>query len=187
MTRFARHLVHLLLAPALIFSLGAEAMASGSRSSSPHMDAGGRYAVPFAFIIFCVRNPAECRTASADEVRLNNELMATLQSVNRSVNRSIRPQNERGDVWAINVVTGDCEDYALTKRSRLIAAGFPPGALRIAIVRIASGEGHAVLVVKTDEADLVLDNRTNTIKPWNETGLRWVAMSGANPRQWSNI
>ena len=183
----AGSLVRLLLASALVFGLGAGAMAAGSRSSNPHLTVGSRYSPPFAFIVFCVRNPGECRTSSPDEVVLDNELMATLQSVNRAVNRSIRPRSERGDVWRVNVSAGDCEDYALTKRSRLIAAGFPPGALRIAIVRIASGEGHAVLVVKTDQADLVLDNRTNTIRPWNETGLRWVAMSGANPRNWTNI
>ena len=41
----------------------------------------------------------------------------------------------RAEYW--NIPTdgyGDCEDYALTKRRDLIAAGFPAQALRIAVV-----------------------------------------------------
>ena len=47
--------------------------------------------------------------------------------------------------------------------------------------------GHAVLVVRTDQGDLVLDNLTGTIKPSNQTGLRWVAMTNADGRSWKAI
>ena len=38
------------------------------------------------------------------------------------------------------------------------------------IVRDLDGEGHAVLTVKTDRGDFVLDNLTDEIRPWNATG-----------------
>lgn len=114
-------------------------------------------------------------------------MRSQLESVNRSVNRSIRPKNDRGkDVWAINVSAGDCEDYALTKRARLIRMGFPAGALRMAVARTSSGEGHAVLVVRSSDGDLVLDNRHSTIRRWGQTDLRMVSVATANPLRWSS-
>ena len=104
---------------------------------------------------------------------------------------SIRPVNDRpdqGDVWQVNVKSGDCEDFALTKRDHLIAMGWSPRALRIAVTKTPYGEGHAVLVVKTDQGDLVLDNRTNAIKGWKDTDLRWLMIqSGDNPRVWYEL
>ena len=92
---------------------------------------------------------------------------------------------DAGDVWQVGVAAGDCEEFALTKRRNLIALGWPSRALRIAVARTGSGEGHAVLVVKSSRGDLVLDNRTDEIKPWTQTDLRWVKIqSGDNPRLW---
>ncbi|MNL69638.1 hypothetical protein D3C87_1945270 [compost metagenome] len=55
----------------------------------------------------------------------------------------------------------------------------------MAVARTRSGEGHAVLVVKTSKGDLVLDNRSSAIKPWRSTDLRWVKIqSGDNPKRW---
>ncbi len=88
----------------------------------------------------------------------------------------------------MNVTAGDCEDFALTKRDHLIAMGWSPKALRIAVTKTPYGEGHAVLVVKTDQGDLVLDNRSNAIKGWKDTDLRWLMIqSGDNPRVWYEL
>jgi predicted transglutaminase-like cysteine proteinase len=187
MRRFVSFIMALALSGGVVFGPAAAPLAAGRDSGGPRLPVGHGVSAPLGFLVFCVRYPAQCRSSGQGEIALDNGLMARLQSVNRSVNRSIRPQNDRGDVWEVNVRVGDCEDYALTKRARLIEMGLPVGALRIATARTRSGAGHAVLVVRTDRGDLVLDNLTNTIRPWNETGLRWVAMSGANPRRWTAV
>ena len=151
-----------------------------------------RTTAPFAHVMFCAQNPSECEArGGASEISLNEFANRQLRSVNASVNRSIRPVNDsqdQGDVWQVNVKSGDCEDFALTKRDHLIAMGWSPKALRIAVTKTPYGEGHAVLVVKTDQGDLVLDNRTNAIKGWKDTDLRWLMIqSGDNPRVWYEL
>ena len=156
-------------------------------SGAPQLQTSGPFTAPVGFQIFCLTNPAHCRGGGGSQVRLTENVMDTLKSVNNRVNHAIAPRGDRRDEWAINVSSGDCEDYALTKRAALIRAGLPAGALRIAAATTRSGVGHAVLVVRTDQGDLVLDNLTGTIKPSNQTGLRWVAMTNADGRSWKAI
>ena len=73
----------------------------------------------------------------------------------------------------------------MAKRRALIKSGVPSSALRIAYVKTRQGEGHAILVVKTNGRNLVLDNLTSAIRPLSQTGYRIVSMSGSNPRSWS--
>ena len=54
---------------------------------------------------------------------------------------------------------GDCEDYVLLKRRMLMQAGWPREALLITVVRDKKGDGHAVLTVKTDKGEFILDNQ----------------------------
>jgi predicted transglutaminase-like cysteine proteinase len=139
---------------------------------------------PLGFQLYCLKNPEQCRASGKSSVEATRSMMATLIRVNSSVNWSIKPRNEAGDTWSIDPTYGDCEDYAMTKRSHLIRMGVPASALRIAYVKTSWGEGHAVLVVRTDTGELVLDNLTRAILPIQQTGLRVVSMSGANPNQW---
>jgi len=69
---------------------------------------------------------------------------------------------------------GDCEDYVLLKRKTLIDAGWPRQSLLITVVRDKNGDGHAVLTVKTDKGEFVLDNQNENILPWSQTGYRFV-------------
>jgi predicted transglutaminase-like cysteine proteinase len=146
---------------------------------------------PFAFARFCVTNASDCAATEGDEaIVLDEGSRADLKSVNAAVNRAIRPQNDRAgnDEWRADATSGDCEDYVLAKKRRLVSAGFPAAALRIAVARTGSGEGHAVLVVRTDRGDLVLDNRNDSIKRWNATDLRLLKIqSGGNPRIWFDL
>lgn len=142
---------------------------------------------PLGLQVFCLTQPAHCRGGGANNVNLNENMSKTLNSVNRKVNRTIQPKHDRGDIWSINVRSGDCEDYVLTKRAALIKRGVSAGALRIATAYTKSGEGHAVLVVRTNRGDFVLDNRTQAIIEWHKTDLSWVAMSGISPKTWSKI
>lgn len=144
-------------------------------------------AAPLGLQIFCMTSPTHCASAPAAQLQMDTNLMSVLNSVNRSVNSSIRPQRRATQVWTIGARVGDCKDYAMNKRAQLIARGVPAGALRLAIGFTARGEGHAVLVVRTDAGDYVLDNLTSQIKPFNQTGHTLVAMSSNDPRRWNTI
>lgn len=147
--------------------------------------AGGR--PPLGYQLMCLKTPAECKGGGKAQVAATADVMATLKRINSLYNRTIKPRYDRkgSDEWTVGASAGDCEDYVLAKRRALIKAGLPASALRIAYVKTRKGEDHAVLVVKTNGKDLVLDNLTASIRPLNQTGYRVVSMSGANPRQWS--
>jgi predicted transglutaminase-like cysteine proteinase len=160
-------------------------VALGSGSASTAAPANGKHA-PLGYQLMCLKTPAECQGGGKAKITVTNDVMATLKRVNSHVNRTIQPRNDRGaDVWSASATSGDCEDYVLAKRRALIKAGIPSSSLRIAYVKTRAGEGHAILVVKTNGKDLVLDNLTATVKPLSQTGYRIISISGANPRSWS--
>lgn len=146
----------------------------------------GSARAPLGYQLMCLKNPDECKGGGPRKVNVTTEVMATLKRVNSHVNRTMTPKHDSGpDVWTVGASVGDCEDYVLNKRRALIKAGIPASSLRIAYVKTRKGEGHAILIVKTNGKDLVLDNLTATIKPLSQTGYRVISMSGANPRKWS--
>jgi predicted transglutaminase-like cysteine proteinase len=84
--------------------------------------------------------------------------------------------------------TGDCNDYAVTKRHALLARGWAARSLLLAEVVTNWGEHHLVLVVRTRDADLVLDNLTPDIRNWSKTNYEWVRIqSPVNPQFWSSV
>ena len=75
----------------------------------------------------------------------------------------------------------------MNKRAALVAKGVPAGALRLAVGVTASGQGHAVLIVRTNHGDFVLDNLTSEIKPFDRTGHRLISISSPDLRRWQAI
>lgn len=153
----------------------------------PHVAvADSSTAPPVGYQIYCLRNPEQCQGGGASVVRATKSTLQEISSVNSAVNRAIRPRSDgAADVWSAGASEGDCEDYVLTKRQELIARGFPPSALRVAYVKTRSGEGHAVLVVRTDQGDLSLDNLSGSVRGLKSTGYNVVSMAGANPLVWN--
>jgi predicted transglutaminase-like cysteine proteinase len=49
------------------------------------------------------------------------------------------------------------------------------------------GEGHAVLTVRTPDDDLILDNRTNQILKWDETGYAFIKRESSTRIGWDMI
>lgn len=139
---------------------------------------------PWAVSGLCKNNPAECRGGGSASVAATPDLLNLLKRVNVQVNRSIRYRAERIDDWAINPREGDCEDYALSKRSALVRAGVDASALRIGITSTRQGASHAVLLVMTDRGRLVLDNRTGVIREVGRSEYRIQAMSGRSLNEW---
>ncbi|WP_312356968.1 transglutaminase-like cysteine peptidase [Agrobacterium sp.] len=146
---------------------------------------------PIAFAKFCDNAADQCvRIGDRDTIELTKQKRTELQRINSEINSAIVyvGELEGQDDWKLNPASGDCDDYAVTKRQRLLRAGWPSGALRIATARTPSGIGHAVLVVSTTQGDLVLDNRTNVVKPWKAVDLKWIKIqSHENPRVWLKL
>jgi predicted transglutaminase-like cysteine proteinase len=149
---------------------------------------------PFQHVRFCLRYPADCKSdpTEAATVELTAGTLETLERVNRDVNASIMPvakSNATADPgWTISPASGDCNDYAVTKRHELVRSGLPAKAVRLAVVKIPSGIGHLVLVVATNKGNLVLDNLSETILPWQLTKYHWVKIqSSSDAHYWYEI
>lgn len=119
--------------------------------------------------------------------RLDVNALKVVQQVNQSANRTVRPISDQrqwsvAERWSLPTSRGgDCEDYVLYKKLRLIEAGVSPDQLLIATVLDRQNRSHAVLVLRTGSQDLVLDNMTGRIKPWRETGYTFLRLQ--DPRQ----
>jgi predicted transglutaminase-like cysteine proteinase len=144
---------------------------------------------------FCARMPAECTVDLAEPalIPLNAALWRTLTSVNRRVNARIKPITDQAhwgvvDRWDYpDDGFGDCEDYQLLKRRMLVERGLPRRALRMTVVIDDIGEGHAVLMVRTDKGDFILDNKTNTVMSWRNTGYAYVKREGQDGKSWVSL
>lgn len=162
---------------------------------SPFMAVKGKTSAPIGHVNFCRSNPRECnKTYRVDRaVKLSQSNWAQLISINGHVNQTIRPvtdkeQYRKEELWTYPSSAGDCEDYALLKRRMLIQAGWPETALLITVVREANGNGHAVLTVRTDRGDLILDNQDPRILPWDKTPYRYIKRQAAlQPSAWIAI
>lgn len=177
-------------APATSYASGVGGYARGVESSVQRILEGRYTLAPFASVAFCMKNKDQCVDAGGEAtVMLTDDRRQEISSVNSGINRAIKPRNDADDddSWEVDVTAGDCEDYALTKRKHLLALGWPSRALRIAVATTPSGEGHAVLIVRTSDGDLVLDNRSSKIREWTKSDLRWIKMQGSNPQVWVEI
>lgn len=151
---------------------------------------------PMAFTRFCLRYADQCKAQQVvfrgGPVRLTEERWADLKQVNNTVNNAIAPEpNTEGlmaEKWIINPASGDCNDYAVSKRFELLKRGWPARALLLSEVKTASGEGHLILVVRTSMGDFVLDNLTPQIRPWSRAPYRWVRIqTPKNPNYWASL
>lgn len=151
---------------------------------------------PIGWIEFCTESPRECSGGASKprDVVLSAQSWKDLARINKWVNSKIKPMT---DVEHWGVVEkwsypddgyGDCEDYVLLKRKMLMRAGWPREALLITVVRDKRGDGHAVLTVKTDKGEFVLDNQNEDIVLWSDTGYRFVKrQSQSDPNVWVSL
>ncbi|HVV39784.1 MAG TPA: transglutaminase-like cysteine peptidase [Nitrobacter sp.] len=176
---------------------------AASAGEGPQHSAGQLYAslgnttrAPIGWVQFCADNPDQCGggKTQARDVVMTQTAWRDLQKVNHWVNEKIKPMTDM-DHWGVvekwSIPTdgyGDCEDYALLKRKMLIDAGWPREALLMTVVRDKQGEGHAVLTVKTDRGEFILDNENENVVAWTETGYRYVKrQSQSDPDVWVSL
>jgi predicted transglutaminase-like cysteine proteinase len=151
---------------------------------------------PIGWVDFCIENKSECATTPSEprDVVLTSKAWTDMIKVNAWVNESIKPMTDL-EHWGVverwnypDDGYGDCEDYVLLKRRMLLQAGWPREALLITVVRDKKGDGHAVLTVKTDRGEFILDNQEPQVLPWTKTGYRFVKrQSQSDPNLWVSL
>jgi predicted transglutaminase-like cysteine proteinase len=148
---------------------------------------------PIGWVDFCAEHPVECKVSPSTprDVVLSTKAWSDLVRINKWVNDNVKPMTDL-EHWGVvekwsypDDGYGDCEDYVLLKRRMLMEAGWPREALLITVVREKNGNGHAVLTVKTDKGEFILDNQEERILLWSETSYRYVKrQSQADPNRW---
>jgi predicted transglutaminase-like cysteine proteinase len=165
-------------------------------SEQAYMMTGEQARPPIGWVQFCADRPHECEVAPTmpRDVVLSTKAWKDLVRINNRVNENIKPMTDLDHYGVVEKWTypddgyGDCEDYVLLKRRMLIDAGWPREALLITVVRDGKGDGHAVLTVKTDRGEFILDNQNATVVPWYESGYRFVKrQSQADPNVWISL
>ena len=157
----------------------------------------GPTSVPYGWVDFCSRHAEECNAPPQPSavLRLTPESWRVLTEVNLAANGAITPVSNLEhwgtmlDHWDYpSDGKGDCKVYALYKRKLLMERGVPRQALLMTIVRDLNGDGHAILTVRTDRGDFVLDNLAPEVRAWNATGYRYVKrQSETDPNLWLEI
>lgn len=134
-----------------------------------------------------------CAASAAKGLGDGDEL-EWVAAVNSQINHSVRAiEDDRqygvADVWTLPTQTGgDCEDFALLKKRELISHGLDPRRLLIATVLDRQRNPHAVLVFRSAQGDLVLDNLTDQIRPWHATKYMFLQMQDPDrPSRWVNV
>ncbi|MBS7698114.1 MULTISPECIES: transglutaminase-like cysteine peptidase [unclassified Chelatococcus] len=147
---------------------------------------------PIGWIDLCKRHPSECTISLAEpaKIMLSQGRWSEIVAINRRVNADIRPLPDLQH-WGLveswdfpDDGVGDCEDYVLEKRKQLVAAGLPRRALLITVVLDEANAGHAVLMVRTDRGDFVLDNKRDAVLPWSATGYRFIKRESQREPGW---
>jgi len=113
--------------------------------------------------------------------------------INAHTNKVVRPVTDleyynKEELWTYPGKYGDCEDYVLMKRHLLMKRGWPASSLLVTVVKQPNGDGHAVLTVRTDRADYILDNLRNKIHPWHKTEYLFLKRQSAkHSGHWAKI
>lgn len=188
------------LAAVLAAEAAAPALGNSNRPlsqdrSNPFLRVYGPTRPPYGFVRFCQEFPRDCAGGALEVARLpaSPERLAELALVNRQVNARIAPATDMElygveEYWTLPTDRGDCEDYALLKRHLLLAAGWPPGALVMTVVRDEHGEGHAVLTARLSTGDFVLDNKRDDILLWSRTPYTFLMrQSYVDPTVWVSL
>ena len=172
----------------------AQTLASLPSASAAIEKNGGARPVA-AWVDFCRRHPTECAvdTSEPATITMTPEVWRTILSVNRRTNARIKPKTDT-EHWALvdrwdfpEDGYGDCEDYQLLKRKLLAERGLSRRAMRMTVVIDDLGEGHAVLMIRTDRGDYILDNKTSAVLPWRDTGYTYVKREGQDSTAWVSL
>jgi predicted transglutaminase-like cysteine proteinase len=179
---------------AVLFGIATSAYAGNERVQ--YASLGDTARAPIGWVDFCTDSPGECRGNATQprDIVMTQTAWRDLLRVNHWVNDNVKPMTDMEhwgvvEKWSLPTDGyGDCEDYVLLKRKMLIDAGWPREALLITVVRDKKGEGHAVLTVKSNKGEFILDNQNEEVVAWTETGYRFVKrQSQSDPNVWVSL
>lgn len=150
---------------------------------------------PYGYVFYCRNNENVCHTqGSTERVNVTIEKFIELDEINEKVNSSIEPVSDDevygvSEYWTLPVSNkGDCEDFALLKQKLLMDRGWPSSSLLLTVVADEKNQGHAVLTVRTNQGDFVLDNKNKTIQLWNELPYHYLMrQSYFDPQVWVSL
>jgi predicted transglutaminase-like cysteine proteinase len=124
----------------------------------------------------------------------SNAVLKLAKTVNNDVNRRTHQiddiiQYGKEDYWTLpSSRGGDCEDLVLLKKKKLIQKGVASENLLIATVLDLNRKSHAVLVLRTQKGDYVLDSLRSGVISWRSTGYTFLKMQNAKSmHSWNAI
>jgi predicted transglutaminase-like cysteine proteinase len=169
--------------------------AVGIPVASAPANASGDARAPYAWSDLCRRSPAECRVdvKEPERAEMTPKLWKAMITLNARINREIEAITDE-DHWGVvdrwdlpEDGKGDCEDFALLKRKRLAEIGVPRRAMLMTVVIDEENAGHAVLMIRTDRGDFILDNKRNAVLPWSQTGYVYVKRESQVRTGWTSL
>ena len=176
------------VALAALFGVGMTAPAAAESYLQPKR----AVVAPSGFDGVCERYSWAC--APGQQSMARGALLQLARDVNFSVNQSIPQSTDRtqygtDELWSLPTRRGgDCEDFALMKKHELIKMGAPAGRLLIATVLDRHRQPHAVLIVRAEHGDYVLDNLTDRVVRWDRTGYSFIRMQDPHaPSRWAAV
>ncbi len=182
---------------ALIFATTILAWEMGaSAAPSPVMSTGSITSQPIGHYDFCQRRPDECSIHPSDlrPIKITQKTWDEIVEVNTSVNKWVKPVSDLDHYGVVQYWNypddgmGNCEHYALEKRRELMKKGISLANLLITVVRLPDGEGHAIVTVRTDRGDFILDNLTDQVKNWTQTPYHYLKRQAINDTgRWVDI
>ncbi|MEF2553268.1 transglutaminase-like cysteine peptidase [Aurantimonas sp. A2-1-M11] len=174
-----------------------------AESRGPFMVVGDTTSPPVGHRLFCHSHPDECRPSggeaaarTVEPVTLTPELIGAIAQLNEEINRRVEAKSDRElygveERWTYpsDANQGDCEDYALLKRKLLNEReGIDLGNLLLTVVRKRDGEGHAILTLRTQRGEFVLDNLDRRVVAWRDAPYRFLKrQSVADPGRWNRV
>lgn len=180
---------------ALIALTGASLLwgAQGAVAQDAFLTARMTVSAPAGAQNLCGRFPFACLSSGA-ETRVSGQQLDVAIRLNRQINRQVRSisdqaQYRTAEHWALPTARGgDCEDFALLKKKRLIEAGFDPRTLLISTALDRNRVAHAVLVMRTAQGDFILDNLRDDVLHWRATGYTFLRMQDpSDPSRWTAV
>jgi predicted transglutaminase-like cysteine proteinase len=195
----------LIISGVAAFAIGAAATSLAAPTTTAALSSfapdGVAKPAPYGWLHFCAAQPAECEPTPAQPriISLTPRSWGELNRINSIVNRDVDPigDEDHYKIYEQDILNwwtypddgrGNCNDYVLMKRKLLVEAGWPKAALLMTVVIDHHGDGHLILMVRTDRGDLILDNMRDDIVTWDRTGYRFVKrQSASNPNDWVSI
>lgn len=104
-----------------------------------------------------MQHSSECPTTGPTAIEWSPKVEKDIRHIDRAVNNSIVPRNEKIDEWTVNPRTGDCDDFVVSKRHALIEMGYPARALRPKVASRNKPNDHLVLEIVTTRGIYLLD------------------------------